>query len=94
MVGTTGFQHQRLTVNPPEKGSFPLDHQGLCQSMRDGWISCMKESGWDSSKCRTEAAAYLRCRMENNLMDQEEIQRLGFNENEWDEAAAKMRNQK
>ncbi|VDN41516.1 unnamed protein product [Dibothriocephalus latus] len=94
MVGATGFQYQRLKVNPPEKGSFPLDHQGICQSMRDVWITCMKESAWDSSKCRAEAASYLRCRMENNLMGQEEIQRLGFNEDEWKKAAAKMRDQK
>ena len=84
-MGDAGaFANTRNRVRPPDKGSFPIDHKGVCQCMRDAWANCMKANAWDSGKCRAESAAYLRCRIENNLMKPEEIAKLGFNKIEWD----------
>ncbi|VDD79150.1 unnamed protein product [Mesocestoides corti] len=86
-MGDAGaFSNARIRVKPPEKGSFPLDHHGICRDMRELWTACMKENDWNSEKCRAESAAYLRCRIDNKLMKPDEIQRLGFNYTEWDTA--------
>lgn len=86
-MGDAGaFVNQRNRVRPPDKGSFPLDHKGVCKSMRENWVACMNTHAWDSSKCRSESAAYLRCRMDNNLMSPEEVAKLGYNDVEWDRA--------
>ncbi|KAM3174908.1 hypothetical protein ACTXT7_009597 [Hymenolepis weldensis] len=86
-MGDAGaYSNSRIRVRPPDKGSFPLDHKGICNVMREKWINCMKSNSWESSKCRVESAAYLQCRIENNLMSPEETTKLGFNEEEWKKA--------
>ncbi|VDM32410.1 unnamed protein product [Hydatigera taeniaeformis] len=86
MGDVRAFANPRNQVKPPDKGSFPLDHMGVCKAMRDKWVACMKNHDWDSGKCRPESAAYLRCRMANNLMSPEEIAKLGFSNAEWNQA--------
>ncbi|KAL5110159.1 Cytochrome c oxidase assembly protein COX19 [Taenia crassiceps] len=86
-MGDAGaFANPRNRVRPPDKGSFPLDHMGVCKDMREKWMACMKAHAWDSGECRSESAAYLRCRMANNLMSPEEVTKLGFNDAEWNQA--------
>ncbi|TNN18766.1 Regulator of G-protein signaling 8 [Schistosoma japonicum] len=82
-ASSTGYIPSRSEVIPPLKGSFPLDHRGICKAAMVEWTQCMMKNHWNSSLCRSEAAGYLRCRAENNLMDLDEITLLGFTEEEW-----------
>lgn len=65
---------------PPDRGSFPLDHENVCRKRMVDYMVCLKDNGHDNSKCRTEAKEYLACRMENDLMAKEEWSYLGFEE--------------
>lgn len=79
------FGQKKFTPTPPEKGSFPLDHDGQCKKTMLKYMICLRDSKHNSSKCRSEAKDYLACRMENNLMAKEEWTKLGFSEEEWKE---------
>lgn len=63
---------------PPDKGSFPLDHQAECKTPMEAYMECMKANAMETIRCRDPSAAYLRCRMERNLMATEDLERLGF----------------
>ncbi len=64
---------------PPERGSFPLDHDGKCKSIIAGYLRCLKGfKGHNDEECRLMAKAYLKCRMDNNLMAPDEMKNLGF----------------
>lgn len=76
------FGQKSFSTKPPDKGSFPLDHDGDCKREVLRYLLCLKESKNDSSSCRDLAKDYLRCRMENDLMAKEEWVKLGFKENE------------
>ena len=66
---------------PPERGSFPLDHDGECKSIIAGYIQCLRGfRGNNSEECRLMAKAYLKCRMDHNLMAPDEMKNLGFQE--------------
>lgn len=41
-------------------------------------MQCMKENKSESGKCRHLSKLYLQCRMENNLMEKDEMSNLGF----------------
>lgn len=62
----------------PEKGSFPLDHDGECKNLVSKYLKCLHEKELDSSECRDIAKDYLVCRMDNNLMARESLEDLGF----------------
>ncbi|KAF5288102.1 hypothetical protein FQA39_LY15527 [Lamprigera yunnana] len=62
---------------PPDKGSFPLDHEGLCKNVMINYMKCLIKKNNDNSLCREEARDYLACRMNNNLMTKEEWSNLG-----------------
>ncbi|KAK3091834.1 hypothetical protein FSP39_023006 [Pinctada imbricata] len=70
----------RQNVSGPDKGSFPLDHEGLCKLEMRKYMKCLYEGGRDHMKCRTEARGYFQCRMDNKLMDKEEWSKLGFHD--------------
>lgn len=74
------FSQKRLQFIPPEKGSFPLDHEGHCKRFMLNYFGCLREHRDDNSKCREESKAYLNCRMENGLMAKESWKKLGFQE--------------
>jgi cytochrome c oxidase assembly protein subunit 19 len=76
------FGQKSFTPTPPEKGSFPLDHEGHCKRVMLKYMICLRESNNNSSKCRQEAKDYLACRMDNNLMAREDWSKLGFTESE------------
>ncbi|XP_033124454.1 cytochrome c oxidase assembly protein COX19-like [Anneissia japonica] len=76
-MSTMNFQ-KSFKSRPPDKGSFPLDHEGECKDFKIRFMDCMQRSGQQSSECRLESKAYLECRMERDLMTREPLSKLGF----------------
>lgn len=75
--GARGYQPR-----PPEKGVFPLDHFGECKHVKEDYMKCLKEHAGDASACTDLARRYLECRMEKNLMAQQDLKELGFLSNQ------------
>ncbi|KAK1778841.1 hypothetical protein QBC45DRAFT_150498 [Copromyces sp. CBS 386.78] len=68
---------------PPQRGSFPLDHDGECKHVMTTYLACIKRvKGVNEDECRSLAKAYLACRMEHNLMAKDDFKNLGFKEKE------------
>ncbi len=63
---------------PPERGSFPLDYKKICDTQVTEYLECLKLHKNETTKCKESAKKYLLCRMENNLMDKEDLKDLGF----------------
>ena len=63
---------------PPQKGSFPLDHDGDCKEFMKRYMTCLRKNQLNSIECVQESKSYLNCRMENGLMEKEKFTRLGF----------------
>lgn len=76
------FGKKLFTPSPPEKGSFPLDHEGQCKKEMLKYMFCLNSNKNNNSECRVEAKSYLECRMENNLMAKEEWSKLGFTDSD------------
>ncbi|CAG4971584.1 cytochrome c oxidase assembly protein COX19 [Colias croceus] len=74
------FGQKQFIPTPPEKGSFPLDHEGVCKKSMMRYLNCLYDNNSNNSLCRSEAKEYLACRMENNLMAKEKWSKLGFPE--------------
>ncbi|KAI1476177.1 hypothetical protein F4774DRAFT_260598 [Daldinia eschscholtzii] len=50
---------------PPQRGSFPLDHDGECKAVMTKYLSCIKKvKGVNDEECRNIAKSYLSCRMD------------------------------
>lgn len=75
------FSQKSFNPIPPEKGSFPLDHDGLCRDLMVKYMRCLAENKNVSSNCKGISKDYLACRMDNNLMAREEWSQLGFGKN-------------
>ena len=68
---------------PPERGSFPLDHDGECKPIIADYLRCLRRvKGTNDEECRLMAKDYLKCRMEHNLMAPDEMKNLGFGEDD------------
>ncbi|KAK4659701.1 Cytochrome c oxidase assembly protein cox19 [Podospora pseudocomata] len=66
---------------PPQRGSFPLDHDGECKDVMMSYLSCIKKvKGVNQDECRQLAKSYLGCRMDHNLMAKDDFKNLGFKE--------------
>ncbi|KAK3945252.1 hypothetical protein QBC46DRAFT_371702 [Diplogelasinospora grovesii] len=66
---------------PPQRGSFPLDHDGECRHIMTTYLNCIKKvKGVNEDECRDHAKSYLACRMERNLMAKDSFKNLGFKE--------------
>ncbi|CAK7268118.1 Cytochrome c oxidase assembly protein cox19 [Sporothrix epigloea] len=66
---------------PPERGSFPLDHDGECKQVMIDYLNCIKRvRGVNEDECRSLAKSYLGCRMDRNLMAKDDFKNLGFQE--------------
>ncbi|KAI1107671.1 hypothetical protein F4804DRAFT_296732 [Jackrogersella minutella] len=64
---------------PPQRGSFPLDHEGECKAVMTKYLSCIKKvRGMNDEECRNLAKSYLSCRMDRNLMAKDDFKNLGF----------------
>lgn len=72
------FGQKTFTPTPPAKGSFPLDHEGVCRKLMINYMKCLNVNNNDNSACRSEAREYLSCRMDNNLMLKEDWKKLGL----------------
>ncbi|KAL2128038.1 hypothetical protein VTI74DRAFT_9826 [Chaetomium olivicolor] len=66
---------------PPQRGSFPLDHDGECKNVMMSYLTCIKKvKGVNEDQCRMLAKSYLACRMDRNLMARDDFRNLGFKE--------------
>ncbi|KAK0383318.1 hypothetical protein NLU13_9231 [Sarocladium strictum] len=84
-MSTFGSPGQLPTTRPtpPQRGSFPLDHDGECSEVMKNYLACMKKvRGVNQDECRNLAKSYLACRMDNNLMAKDDFKNLGFAEKE------------
>ncbi|KAA8566948.1 hypothetical protein MFRU_007g01130 [Monilinia fructicola] len=81
--GSPGGRMVNNKPSPPERGSFPLDHDGECKSVMQNYLNCMKKvRGMNDPECRGLAKSYLSCRMDRNLMAKDEFKNLGFPDEE------------
>ncbi len=79
--GGPGGLQQTAKPIPPERGSFPLDHDGECKSIVGDYLRCLRRvRGNNDRECRMMAKEYLKCRMDHNLMAHDEFKNLGFAE--------------
>lgn len=79
-MSSATFNQKRFIPSPPDKGSFPLDHENLCKRQMINYMSCLRNNSDDNSLCRNQAKEYLQCRMDSNLMAKEDWKSLGFPE--------------
>jgi cytochrome c oxidase assembly protein subunit 19 len=50
---------------PPQRGSFPLDHEAECQPIMKEYLKCLRQyRGMNDEVCRQLRKSYLKCRME------------------------------
>jgi len=72
------FSQKPFKAIPPEKGSFPLDHDGECKLPMLRYMRCLITNDNVNSKCRHQSMAYMGCRMDHNLMKRDSWENLGF----------------
>lgn len=77
---TDAFGASRIQVRPPERGVFPLDHDAECKSFMSTYLACLKENKNDNFPCKPQSKAYLKCRMDRDLMAKEDLNKLGLEE--------------
>ena len=80
MASNASVPARGLPPKPPDKGSFPLDHYGECTEPKKLYMQCLREHAMatQSDECRELSAAYLKCRMDRELMAKEDLGRLGL----------------
>lgn len=79
-MSSATFNQRIFTPIPPEKGSFPLDHNGICKKSMIKYMNCLKSNNFNNTECRKEAKDYLSCRMDHELMAKESWSNLGMKE--------------
>jgi cytochrome c oxidase assembly protein subunit 19 len=77
---TDAFGGARIQVKPPERGVFPLDHDGECKALMTSFLGCLEDNKHDHFPCKDFSKAYLQCRMDKNLMAKENMSNLGFDD--------------
>ncbi|GME97516.1 unnamed protein product [Ambrosiozyma monospora] len=81
MSANPGNQLSPWNPTPPQRGSFPLDHFGDCTEYMQNYLKCLKlVRNENAPNCRLLAKSYLKCRMDNELMDKVEWDELGLPE--------------
>ena len=65
-------------AKPPARGSFPLDHHGVCKPRMQEFLACLRTHGDAHAACRDLSKRYLQCRMDSNLMAPEDLMSMGF----------------
>lgn len=73
-VGVT----KRVKPIPPDRGSFPLDHEGVCKEDSKNYLDCIRVHNGNSSNCTKLASVYLKCRIDNGLLAEESLTNFGF----------------
>ena len=74
------YTGRALPLVPPDKGSFPLDHQGACKAFKQVFLECLRANKGVATACRPQSLEYLKCRMDKGLMAPESLEGLGFAE--------------
>ena len=74
------FGAKQFKPTAPDKGSFPLDHDGECKKFYIKYMMCLNETKNDASSCRQASKDYLECRMEKGLMEKESWSKLGYSD--------------
>jgi len=64
---------QKQLVKPPQRGIFPLDHDGECKIRMREYLQCLDEEKRNHFKCKAFSRAYLQCRMDSDLMAREDL---------------------
>jgi len=77
---TDAFGGSRIQTKPPERGVFPLDHDGECKADMKAFQACLRSNGSDHFPCRNLSAKYLQCRMDKDLMAKDELNNIGLGE--------------
>ena len=72
----------KQVVRPPQRGIFPLDHGAECQEPMQHYLACLEEHKDLHHKCRDYSREYLQCRMDRQLMSPENLDNLGFSEDQ------------
>ena len=72
------FGSKRFNPTAPDKGSFPLDHDGECKKFYLMYMLCLSKNSNQNSACRESSRDYLGCRMDKGLMKREGWDTLGF----------------
>ncbi|KAF3813823.1 hypothetical protein GH733_017855 [Mirounga leonina] len=67
MSTAMNFGSKSFQPRPPDKGSFPLDHFGECQSFKEEFMRCLRDRKFENALCRRESKAYLECRMQRQV---------------------------
>ncbi|KAG8626985.1 hypothetical protein KVT40_005930 [Elsinoe batatas] len=87
--GSPGGPSNFSKPSPPERGSFPLDHDAECQPIMKQYLRCLRSNkGVNVDECRMMSKAYLQCRMDRNLMAVDEMRNLGYKEEGGEEKMA------
>lgn len=77
--GSPGGFQKFSKPTPPQRGSFPLDHEAECQAAMKEYLRCIKRArGINSEECRLLSKGYLECRMDRELMARDSTKNLGF----------------
>uniref|UniRef100_A0A7R9VJK0 CHCH domain-containing protein n=1 Tax=Pseudictyota dubia TaxID=2749911 RepID=A0A7R9VJK0_9STRA len=72
------FSASKQFVKPPQRGIFPLDHEAECKPYMEKYLECLKEERNKHHKCRDLSKEYLQCRMDRQLMANEDLDKMGF----------------
>ncbi|XP_042196906.1 cytochrome c oxidase assembly protein COX19 [Callorhinchus milii] len=78
MSTAMNFSSKTFRPRNPDRGAFPLDHQGECKTIKEKFMKCLRENKFDNSLCREVSKEYLECRMDRQLMTKEPLEKLGF----------------
>ncbi|KAI9220484.1 cytochrome c oxidase assembly protein COX19 [Blastocladiella britannica] len=71
--------NRAIRVLPPERGAFPLDHDGECKRLVTEYLACLRKNKNNNNEaCRDLSRAYLECRMKHGLMKPDRMENLGF----------------
>lgn len=70
----------KQVIRPPQRGIFPLDHFADCKAPMDLYLQCLEDHKDIHHECRNFSRDYLKCRMDNGLMSQENLDQMGFSD--------------
>ncbi|KAM3133077.1 hypothetical protein pb186bvf_014794 [Paramecium bursaria] len=75
----------RVSSRSPDKGAFPLDHFHECDKQANDYTHCITKHELMPKRCRKFQVEYLTCRMNNGLMQKEDLEKLGITqETSWE----------
>lgn len=70
---STGYTPSKGDIYAPVTGSFPLDRAGQCKSTFKKLAMCWKQKNYRASECSKEAIAYLQCRKNCHIINQDDL---------------------